>query len=99
MKRSIVLAAVLLAACGIDAGTVTSRSYEDPYVEYIWLCSAYDSRGACTFGMDYPSHVPECWRIHFAAGDDENSACVGRSTWDSYQVGDHFDINAVEVAS
>lgn len=96
MRRALLGLMLLAAACGIDAGTVTSRSYKDPYVDWVTLCSGTGTTVSC---MVYPSHMPECWQITFSDGKDDNSVCVGRSTWDSFAVGDHFDVNQVEVAS
>lgn len=93
----LILVCALCVACGITKGTVVSRAYEDEYEEMVPMCAAYNSSGACTVTVFYPSTVPECWRINFADGDRENSICVGRSTWDAYKPGDIIDTETMDA--
>jgi hypothetical protein len=104
MRRLFLLLAVLaLGACEatITQGHVTSRQYEDPYIEYITLCNSYNQYAMCTVWQDYPSHVPECWRLLYSGPNEKGemkdaSLCVVRSTWDSYSVGDYIDTKKLE---
>jgi hypothetical protein len=52
-------AALLLASCGLDHGTVTGKDYEPSYVYFMPSCAGSDAKGNCTTWVQIPTSSPD----------------------------------------
>ena len=92
MKRTLaaLAAALVLAACGgLDAGTVTEKTYQDSYTT-----TRYVAGGNGKPGRTVTDRHPECWRLHIEAVVDgetkTDERCVDEDEWNDIKVGDEW---------
>lgn len=89
-----VIVALMLIVTGCSgmatSGVVTSKEHHPAYVDYQWTCYAYDKYGGCSFGMDVPYNVSECWYVEFYNEGDEDwgSVCASKDVYDRTNIGD-----------
>ena len=71
-------AALLLSGC-VSSGTVTDKSYSEPYT----FCG----------GTPVVCHdEDECWQLHLRSNrGDLGEVCVPREVWESHPVGSYYE--------
>lgn len=86
---------IVLSGCSaISTGTVTAKTYYEPYTwtETVYNCYARDKNGACT--MNIPSYIthnePERFKFDLKKGKDTGWVYVDGGTYQSYDVGDRY---------
>lgn len=86
------LAVLLLAACGLDHGTITDLTHE-PDASF-WMpvtaCLGSGSSISCTTTLTY-YYIPECWHVWFAEDGEKGDDCVTQADWSSLARGAYFD--------
>jgi len=92
LALTIAAAAALVAACGLDHGTITDLTHE-PDASF-WMptttCSGSGSSVTCATTLTYYP-VPECWHVWFSDDGDKGDDCVTSADWHSLAVGQYFD--------
>jgi hypothetical protein len=94
MRRAllVLLTFGMLAACGLDHGTITDLTY-DPDASF-WMptttCSKIGSSTSCSTSLIYYP-IPECWHVWFAEAQDKGDDCVTAADWHSLAIGQYFD--------
>lgn len=94
MKKLIALlaSALLLVGCSyITSGTITAKDHKDAYRYSTMQCSMIRSNGTCGAFITTWHDVPEKW--YFGLDDGENTGWVSvtQSTYEQFEVGDHFE--------
>lgn len=79
---------LLLAGCGPDKGTIREKVYHEPWVQYYSTCVSYNKYGTCTFSV--PNNIPHAAQYCVKLEDSNFEKCMPESTWNSYEVGDHY---------
>lgn len=87
MKRLLLIPLFLLAACGLDHGTITDKTYE-PDASFFMPMTICSNNSCSTYLQYY--YIPECYHLWFTDGKDKGDACVSRNEWDKFQRGDYY---------
>lgn len=80
-----------LTACGIDSGTITSKSYTPPSSYTVSTCGGMDSKGQCIAWYPAVYFTPECWELDLGnEAGDTGSVCVDPHSWELVHPGEHW---------
>ena len=89
--RAIVLAAALVVAgCAPDSGTVYDKQYYPSYSYLDYQCVTYGKNGLCTLRMPYTHYVPEYWALCIRNADQSGCKYVDQITWHQYERGQQY---------
>ncbi len=90
-RRALLLAPVVavLAACGLDHGTVTAKHDQPAYTTTDFFCQPIGGN-PCGWLLPMPRYVPECWSLELRDGDDTGSVCVDQGTYQRVALGQRY---------
>ncbi len=92
---ALLIALTLTACSGPTSGTITAKTYGEPYTWVQYIFSVYNQQGMCTVQVPIFHDEPEKWVIHIhnAEEDKKNRFGVSKAYWDTVQIGDFVNFD------
>jgi hypothetical protein len=71
---------------------VEAKRYEAPYTCFVYVCTAYSSKGFCIVHMPFPMTEPEHWQLelHNVTENRMGWRDVDPTTYREYGPGDNY---------
>jgi len=91
---ALVPAVMLLAGCGISAGTVSNKAVEPAHTSTYSSCHKIGKVRSC---HPVTTRVPERYCFDITAEDDHNHICLDdKDKWENISAGGYYDADATQ---